>query len=62
MAAFNPQGLATVAKWWQLIPLDVPLVTIDGIGDAKMARQKQVGADCATVIGVVTQSEDVTNS
>jgi hypothetical protein len=35
---------------------------IDGIGDAKMARQKQVGADCVTVIGMVTQSEDVTNS
>jgi hypothetical protein len=27
-----------------------------------MARQKQVGADCVIVIGVVAQSEDVTNS
>ena len=60
MVAFNPQGLATVAKWRQLIPLDVPLITIDSFGEAEMARQKQVGADCVTVIGVVTQSEDVT--
>jgi hypothetical protein len=46
MVPFNLQSLATVAKWWrQLIPLDVPLVTIDGIGGAKLARQKQVGAD-----------------
>jgi hypothetical protein len=52
--AFNPQGLATVAKWRQLIPLDAPLITIDSIGDAEMARQKQVGVDCVTVIGVVT--------
>jgi hypothetical protein len=35
---------------------------IDGIGDAKMARQKQVGVDCVTVIGMVAQSEDITNS
>jgi hypothetical protein len=41
--AFNPQGLAIVAKWRQLIPLDVPLVTIDGIGDAEMVRQKTGG-------------------
>jgi hypothetical protein len=39
MVAFNPQGLVTVAKWWQLIPLDVLLIMIEGIGDAKMARQ-----------------------
>jgi CheY-like chemotaxis protein len=60
--AFNPQVLAIVAKWRQLIPLDVPLVTIDSFEDAEMARQKQVGADCVTVIGVVAQSEDGTNS
>jgi hypothetical protein len=41
--AFNPQGLAIVAKWRQLIPLDVPLVTIDGIADAEMVRQKTGG-------------------
>jgi hypothetical protein len=30
-------------------------LTIDGVGDAEMARQKQVGADCVTVIGMVAQ-------
>ena len=43
-----------------IIPLDGPLITIDGIGDAEMAREKkQVGADCVTVIGVVMQNGDV---
>jgi hypothetical protein len=41
--AFNPQGLATVAKWRQLIPLGVLLVKTDGIGDAEMERQKTGG-------------------
>jgi hypothetical protein len=41
MVAFNSQGLATVAKWRQLVPLDVPLVTTDGIGDVEMARDKK---------------------
>jgi thiamine-phosphate diphosphorylase len=61
--AFDPQGLATVAKWRQLIPSHVPLVTIGGIGDAETARQnKEAGADCVAVIGAVTQSEDVAAS
>jgi thiamine monophosphate synthase len=60
MVAFDSQGLATVAEWQQLVPLDVPLVTIiDGIGDTEMAREKQVGADCVTVIGMVMQNGDV---
>jgi hypothetical protein len=60
MVAFNSQGLATVAKWQQLIPLDGLLITIDSIGDAEMAREKkQVGAGCVTVIGVVMQNGDV---
>jgi thiamine-phosphate diphosphorylase len=58
--AFDPQGLSIVAKWRQLIPSDVPLVTIGGIGDSKTARQnKEAGADCVAVIGAVTQSEDI---
>jgi hypothetical protein len=43
MVAFNPQGLANVPKWRQLVPLDVSLVTIDSIGDAEMAREKTGG-------------------
>ena len=57
---FDPQGLSTVAKWRELIPSDVPLVTIGGIGDSKTARQnKKAGADCVAVIGAITQSVDV---
>lgn len=57
---FDPQGLSTVVKWRQLIPSDMPLVTIGGIGDSKTARQnKKAGADCVAVISAVTQSEDV---
>lgn len=58
--AFDPQGLSIVAKWRQLIPSDVPLVTIGGIGDSTTARQnKEAGADCVAVIGAVTQNDDV---
>lgn len=58
--AFDPQGLATVHKWRQLIPPDVPFVTIGGINDPERAKQnKEAGADCVAVIGAVTQSEDV---
>lgn len=58
--AFDPQGLATVRKWRQLIPPGMPFVTIGGISDPERARQnKQAGADCVAVIGAVTQSDDV---
>jgi thiamine-phosphate diphosphorylase len=61
--AFDPQGLAIVARWRQLIPSDIPLITIGGIGDPDTARQnKEAGADCVAVIGAVTQSEDVATS
>lgn len=58
--AFDPQGLSTVYKWRQLIPPDVPFVTIGGISDPEKAKQnKEAGADCVAVIGAVTQSDDV---
>ena len=58
--AFDPQGLSIVRKWRQLIPPDVPFVTIGGISDSKRATQnKEAGADCVAVIGAVTQSDDV---
>jgi len=58
--AFDPQGLGTVFKWRQLIPPQMPFVTIGGISDPEKARQnKETGADCVAVIGAVTQSDDV---
>jgi hydroxymethylpyrimidine kinase/phosphomethylpyrimidine kinase/thiamine-phosphate diphosphorylase len=56
---FDPQGLETVAKWRELIPPEICLVTIGGIGDAETASQvKQSGADCVAVIGAVLQAKD----
>ena len=55
---FDPQGLEIVSKWRQLIPPDVPLVTIGGIGDSATAfRVRQAGSDCVAVIGAVTSSQ-----
>jgi hydroxymethylpyrimidine kinase/phosphomethylpyrimidine kinase/thiamine-phosphate diphosphorylase len=56
---FAPQGLGAVAKWRELVPPDVPLVAIGGIGGPDAARQvRQAGADCAAVIGAVTRAAD----
>ena len=58
--AFDPQGLSTVQKWRQLIPSNVPLVAIGGIGSADRAQQVgSAGADCVAVIGAVTKASDV---
>jgi len=57
---FNPQGLATLSKWRQLIPPEIPLVAIGGIHDEKLAREvRAAGADCVAVIGAVTTVESV---
>ncbi len=46
-----------------LIPPDIPLVAIGGIGDAHTAKKvREAGADCAAVIGAVTTAEDVTKA
>ena len=58
--AFDPQGLAMVAKWRSLIDPDIPFVAIGGIGDAETAKSvKEAGADCVAVIGAVTKADDV---
>jgi hydroxymethylpyrimidine kinase / phosphomethylpyrimidine kinase / thiamine-phosphate diphosphorylase len=58
--AFDPQGLAMVAKWRSLIDPDIPFVAIGGIGDAETATSvKEAGADCVAVIGAVTKADDV---
>lgn len=58
--AFDPQGLSTVRKWRQLIPPEMPFVTIGGICDAQRSREnKAAGADCVAVIGAITQSRDI---
>ena len=57
---FDPQGLSTVAKWRRLVPQDVPLVCIGGIGDATTLRAvREAGADCVAVIGAVTNAPDL---
>ncbi len=54
---FDPQGLWMVSKWRELIPPDMPLVTIGGIGDASTAKLvRDAGADCVAVIGAATQA------
>jgi len=56
---FDPQGIDLVTKWRELIPTDVPLVAIGGIGDAETARQvREAGCDCVAVIGAVTASKE----
>jgi thiamine-phosphate diphosphorylase len=56
--AFDPQGLAIVEKWRQLIPPSMPFVVIGGIGDATAAQKvKAAGANCAAVIGAITNAE-----
>jgi thiamine-phosphate diphosphorylase len=57
---FDPQGLWMVTKWRQLIPPNVPLVTIGGISDASTAKQvREAGADCVAVIGAATQAANL---
>jgi thiamine-phosphate diphosphorylase len=57
---FDPQGLETVRQWRTLMPPDIPLVAIGGIGNADMAKSVRIaGADCVAVIGAVTKAEDV---
>ena len=58
--AFDPQGLATVRKWRELLHPDVPLVAIGGINDAAMAAAvMEAGAECVAVIGAVTKADDI---
>ena len=57
---FDPQGLETVRQWRSLIPPDIPLVAIGGIGNAETAKSvREAGADCVAVIGAITNAEDV---
>jgi thiamine-phosphate diphosphorylase len=57
---FDPQGLDTVRQWRNLMPPDIPLVAIGGIGNALLAKSvREAGADCVAVIGAVTKAEDV---
>lgn len=57
--AFDPQGLATVRKWKELIASDYPLVAIGGINDAQRSQEvKEAGADCVAVIGAVKKDEE----
>jgi thiamine-phosphate diphosphorylase len=58
--AFDPQGLEILSKWRQLLPPDMPFVTIGGIGDAATAKLvKEAGTDCAAVIGAITKADNV---
>lgn len=56
--AFEPQGLATVRKWRELIGHEIPLVAIGGINNADRTREvKGAGADCVAVIGAVKKDD-----
>lgn len=58
--AFAPQGLATISKWRELIPIDCPLVAIGGINNADLTKQvKDAGASCVAVIGAVTKAKHI---
>jgi len=57
---FDPQGLETVRQWRGLLPPEIPLVAIGGIGNDDVAKAgRAAGADCVAVIGAVTKSEDI---
>jgi len=57
---FDPQGLETVRQWRSLMPPEIPLVAIGGIGDSNVARiVKEAGAECVAVIGAFTKADDV---
>jgi hydroxymethylpyrimidine kinase/phosphomethylpyrimidine kinase/thiamine-phosphate diphosphorylase len=57
---FDPQGLETVRQWRSLIPPDIPLIAIGGIGNADVAKVvREAGAECSAVIGAVTKATDV---
>mmetsp|Transcript_35713 Transcript_35713/g.65465 ORF Transcript_35713/g.65465 Transcript_35713/m.65465 type:complete len:223 (+) Transcript_35713:137-805(+) len=60
---FDPQGLETVRQWRSLMPPEIPLVAIGGIGNADVARVvREAGAECAAVIGAVTKADDVSEA
>lgn len=57
--AFDPQGLATVYKWRELVDPSIPLVAIGGISNPALAKKvKNAGADCVAVIGAVTHADE----
>lgn len=57
---FDPQGLETVRRWRRLIPPEIPLVGIGGIGDERAAEAvRDAGAECVAVIGAVTNADDM---
>jgi hydroxymethylpyrimidine kinase/phosphomethylpyrimidine kinase/thiamine-phosphate diphosphorylase len=60
---FDPQGLATVKKWRELIPPTIPFVSIGGINDAAAANSnREAGSDCVAVIGAITKSDNIPRS
>ena len=43
-----------------MIPPDIPLIAIGGIGNADVAKVvREAGAECSAVIGAVTKAADV---
>lgn len=57
---FGPQGLAMIQQWRRLVPPHIPLVVIGGINNTnRTVEVRQAGADCAAVIGAVTNADDV---
>ena len=56
---FDPQGLATIMKWRELVPPHIPLVVIGGIATESDASSAcRAGAGCVAVIGAVTEAKE----
>ena len=56
---FDPQGLATITKWRELVPPHIPLVVIGGIATESDASSAcRAGADCVAIIGAVTKAKE----
>lgn len=57
---FEPQGLAILSSWRDLIPPSIPLVTIGGISDvATVKSNRKAGSDCVAMIGAITSASNL---
>ncbi len=54
---FDPQGLARVSEWRDLVPADTPLVAIGGITLENARAVRLAGAEGIAAIGALTRAE-----
>ena len=58
VSRWEPQGLARVQHWRQLVPADTPLVAIGGISLERAPGVIEAGADGIAAIGAITKASD----